>query len=174
MPPLSKLVLTALLSGLLFGSSVCAAPPPQARGKTVQFTYTVSVPTKLPDGSIKTTSRTEHRTIYISSAGRAFMRNARRNSANETDKVEQGPEGTSSSLQFSGNTLVGRVGDIVGAYQFTLRFDPSFQSCTADMIFGRAAGEAHHKWKSVGGRVLKSAGKGSVSTSCSVSSGNEL
>ena len=51
--------------------------PQQALGKTVTFNDTVSVPTKLPDGSIKPTSRTESRTIYISSAGRMFVRKTR-------------------------------------------------------------------------------------------------
>ena len=165
---------SAVILMLISVAANAAVVPPQAFGKTVAFTYTASTPTKLPDGSIRNTSRTETRTIYISSAGRIFMRNARRNSANSTDKSELGPEQTPGALRFANGAIVGAVRRISGAYQFTIKFDGSFQSCSAEMIFGRAAGEGVKKWKGVGGQVLEAAGKGSVSTSCSVTSGNGL
>ena len=68
----------------------------------------------------------------------------------------------------------GYVGLVSGAYQFSITFDAGFQSCNAKMIFGKASGESTRKWKSVGGETLESAGKGSVTTSCSVAAGNSL
>jgi len=156
------------------GAAYAAAVPPQALGKTITFSYAASVPTKQPDGNVRNTSRTETRTIYIGSAGRIFMRNARRNSANASEKIEQGPDQASKALQYANGPIVGTVAEITGAYQFSLKFDASFQTCSAEMIFGHAAGEARHKWKSVGGEVLEAVGNGSVSTSCSVASGNGL
>jgi hypothetical protein len=163
-----------LLLATTAGGAFAAAVPAQMFGKTVNFTYTVSIPTKLPNGNIQTTSRTETRTIYISSSGHVFMRNERRNSANKSEKIEQGPDQASGSVHYGNGALVGAVQHISGAYQFTIKFDSGFQSCNAEMIFGRAAGESHSKWKSVGGKILESAGKPSVSTSCSVASGNGL
>ena len=165
---------SAVILTLIPWAADAAAVPPQAFGKTVTFNYTASTPAKLPNGSVINTSRTETRTIYISSTGRIFMRNARRNSANATDRSEEGPEQSSGGLRFENGAIVGAVRRISGAYQFTIKFDASFQSCSAEMIFGRAEGEGVKKWKSVGGKVLEAAGKGSVSTSCSVASGNAL
>src|SRR5262249_16756566 len=141
----SPLVLV-LLVALNSSAAQAAALPPQALGKTITFTYTASIPTKLPNGTIKTTSRTETRTIYVSSAGRMFMRNSRHNSANASETVEQGPDKTGGSLRYADGTIVGTVGLVSGAYQFTIKFDPGFQTCNATMIFGRTAGEAHRKW----------------------------
>ena len=168
------LVSIPALAVLISGAAQAAALPPQALGKTVTFTYTASIPTKLPNGSIKTTSRTETRTIYISSAGRMFMRNSRHNSASASETIEQGPDKTSGSLRYADGAIIGTVMLVSGAYQFTIRLDPSFQSCNATMIFGSSAGEGRRKWKSVDGQMLEAAGKGSVSTSCSVAAGNSL
>lgn len=170
----SRLFLVSLVSAVSSGAAQAASLPSQALGKTVTFSYTASIPTKLPNGTIKTTSRTETRTIYISSAGRMFMRNSRHNSANASETVEQGPDRTSGTLRYADGAIVGAVGLVSGAYQFTIKFDSGFQTCSATMIFGRSAGETARKWTSVDGKMLEAAGKGSVSTSCSVAAGNSL
>jgi len=141
-------------------------------GKTITFTYTVSAPLKFPDGRVKVGTRTETRTIYVSSAGRLFVRNVRRNDAGATDQQERGPGG--GSARFSGNSIVGTIVRTSGAYQFTIKFDSAYQNCNAEMIFGRAAGERHTRFTSVGGVALEGAGQRSVSTSCSIASGNGL
>jgi hypothetical protein len=173
---IARLAIPALPLSLwvTIGIAHAASLPSQAFGKTVTFTYTVSIPTKLPNGNIRTTSRTETRTIYISSAGRMFLRNNRHNSANASETVEQGPDKTSGSLRYADGAIVGAVMMVSGAYQCKIALDAGFQSCNATMIFGKSAGETTRKWKSVGGEMLESAGKGSVTTSCSVATGNAL
>ena len=77
-------------------------------------------------------------------------------------------------MRFAGNSIVGTVVRVTGAYQFTIKFDSAYQNCNADLVFGLAAGEHRTLLKGVGGAVLEGAGKRSVSTGCSVTSGNGL
>jgi len=170
----SGAILGMVLLACVASSSVCAAAIPAAlQEKTITFTYTVSAPLRHPDGSVKVGTRSETRTIYISSAGRLFVRNVRRNSGGASDKSEQGPGGTG-SVRFAGNSIVGTIPRISGAYQFTIKFDSAYQGCSADLIFGRAAGEHETKFEGVSGKQLVGAGKRSVSTSCSIAGGNGL
>jgi hypothetical protein len=69
---------------------------------------------------------------------------------------------------------VGTIPRTSGAYQFTIKFGSAYQGCSADLIFGLVAGEQKTKFKGVGGKPLVGAGERSVSTSCSIASGNGL
>jgi hypothetical protein len=168
-------VLAAVVFLLYFAAPQARAAAPTALlGKTINFTYTVSAPLRFPDGRVKVGTRTETRTIYVSTAGRLFVRNVRRNNAGTADKNEQGPGDSGGSVRFAGNSIVGTIVRITDAYQFTIKFDSAYQSCNADLIFGHAAGEHRTLLRSVGGTVLEGAGKRSVSVSCSITSGNGL
>jgi len=169
-----SLAAVVLWSCLAIPSAQAAAVPAALSGKTITFTYTVSAPLKFPDGSVKVGTRTETRTIYVSTAGRLFVRNVRSNNAGATDSREQGPGGTGGSARFSGNSIVGTIARVTGAYQFTIRFDSAYQSCHANLIFGLAAGEHRTRFTTVSGKMVEGAGKRSVSTNCSIASGNGL
>jgi hypothetical protein len=171
-PFATPIIAIALAS--VIGVSAQAAAPSQLLGKTITFSYTVSAPLKHPDGSIKVGIRTETRIVYVSAAGRLFVRNMRRNNAGATDQSEQGPAQNAGSVRLAGNSIVGTVQRLSGAYQFTIKFDPGYQNCSAEMVFGLAEGERHTKFAGVGGVALEGAGRRSVSTSCSIASGNGL
>src|SRR6266478_1011397 len=154
-------------------TSHAASVPSGLLGKTINFAYTVSVPTKFPDGNIKTTTRSETRIIYVSTAGRIFMRNARRNSAGNSETLEAGPERATGELRYSDGVIIGTVANLSSAYQFSLTLDPSFQTCSAKMVFAGLEGQVR-KWNAIDGQVLEKAGKGSVAASCTVTAGNGL
>jgi len=150
-----------------------AAAPAALLGRTVTLSYSQSLPTKFPDGKVRTTTKSQTRTIYISSAGRVFMRTARRNNANESDTSESGPEQTAGSVHFSGDTLVGTIPGITGATQFVITFDGGFQSCNVRVVTGWPAG-SRHVWRGIGGQTLEAVGEMTTTASCSIAAGNRL
>jgi hypothetical protein len=154
-------------------SAAASAAPAGLLGKTVTLGYSQSVLTKFPDGAVKTTTKSQNRTIYISSTGRVFMRTTRRNNANESDLRESGPEQTAGSVRFAGDTLLGTVPGIVGATQFSIKFDAGFQSCSAQVVTGFPPG-SRHVWRGIGGQTLEAVGEMTTTANCSVAAGNGL
>jgi hypothetical protein len=150
--------------------STADAAPSQLLNKTVSVTTTVTIPARGSDGTISTRQRTVSRLIYISSQGRLFVKVSQRARRAATDR-EIGP-GDGGSWPFEGNRLVTTRGFISGANQLTISFDPSFQSCSADLVIGSESGKPR-VWKALNGETLTAAGKAEVSgVSCSIQEGN--
>jgi hypothetical protein len=157
-----------LLAGM-FGTAVQAAPP-QLLNKTIHVEMSVSVPARWPDGTERVQSRRIDRNIYVSSQGRLFQKVSRQ-AKGGADQKEFGPD-SGGGVHFAGNKLVGVVKVISGANMLTISFDPSFQSCTADMIVGSESGKAR-VWKGLNGVTFTATGKPQVSgVSCSIREGN--
>jgi hypothetical protein len=158
------------LALLVFGTAAQAAPA-QLFNKTVSVQMSISVPAKLPDGTEKVQSRRINRSIYISSQGRLFVKVIRQ-AKGGADEREIGPDG-GGNLHFVGDKLVGVVKMISGgANQMTISFDPSFQSCTADVIAGRESGK-ERVWKGLNGVTFRTTATPTVSgVSCSIREGN--
>lgn len=147
------------------------AAPPQLMNKTVNVSFTVSIPAKGSDGSTLTTSRQTSRQIYVSTQGRLFVKVVRRAGRNMQSR-EMGPGEGGSNFRFAGNKMIGVLPFASGASQLAISFDPSYQSCSADLIVGADSGRPI-VWKGLSGVMFTSTGRPSVSgLSCSISQGN--
>lgn len=166
---------TALL--LLVGASpAIAAAPAELLNKTVTVRYTVTIPGRGDDGSTVPGIRNAVRTIYISSAGRAFARVERADGSKGQfrEKKEAGPGERGNTLQFQGRRLVGNMPFISGASHMEIDFDSSGSGCTAALVVGRDAGRTI-RWRGVNGVNYTATGAASVSNvACSISAGNSL
>jgi hypothetical protein len=152
-----------------FGTAAHAAPP-QLLNKTIHVEMSISIPAKSPDGTERVQSRRIDRNIYVSSQGRLFQKVSRQ-AKGGADQKEFSPD-SGGGVHFAGNKLVGVVKVISGANMLTISFDPSFQSCTADMIVG-SEGDKPRVWKGLNGVTLTATGKPQVSgVSCSIRDGN--
>jgi hypothetical protein len=165
----------------LFFSGEAAAAPTQLYGKSVIISYTGTNNSR-PAGSnepFRPHSFSKQISVYISSAGRPFMRNsstAERAGSASLDQV--GASGTNqaggaSSVQFQGSSLVVVFAYEGGAAQIRADFDPSFTSCTANVIRGIATGRNTRITKGlVTGNVREVESSSSSSVSCSLRDGN--
>jgi hypothetical protein len=154
-----------------FGSAAQAAPA-QLYNKSITIDFSVTVPAKMPDGTAASPGRRVHRVIYISSQGRLFQKVSKVAKGGQM-QGESGPDsGGGGGMHFAGNTLVGFAQLISGANQVTISFDPSFTSCTVDVITGSEGGKAR-VWKGLNGVTFTATGKPMVSgNSCSIREGN--
>jgi len=110
--------------------------------------------------------------IYVSSAGRLFMRAIAKNGSNSIGR-DFGPNDARSgrgSFSFQGNKMVGVIPFDAGARQITATFDPSFSSCTASVIEGHSGGIIRRKGPN--GVMYEVSSGSTTSPSCSIQSGN--
>jgi hypothetical protein len=166
---LVRTIALCALTSLLAGAAQAA--PAELLNKSITVSYAVTIPGVKADGSQVVGSRAATRTIYISSAGRAFARVNRRD-GKDTQTKEAGPGDSANTVRFAGNKLVGVMKFPSGAAQMTVSFDPGGQSCSATIVMGREGGHAL-RWKGVDGAMREATGQATVSNvSCSISSGN--
>jgi hypothetical protein len=164
------LALASAAAAFSFCTTVDAAPF-QLLNKSITVSMSVTIPAKSMDGTLSTRQRSIQRKIYISSQGRLFVKTAMRARRGASDS-EAGPDDGGNNLHFVGNRLVGTRALISGANQLTISFDPSFQSCTADMVIGTESGKPR-VWKTLSGETVTATGKAVVSAvSCSIQEGN--
>jgi len=162
------------------------AAPTQLYGKTVTIAGS-ETRTFRPGGrdEIKTMNASNQYIVYVSEAGRLFVRSERaisrpgaKGSAG-SKTIDTAPGGTigvavSSAAQFSGNTLVITQRMVSGATRITVTFDPSFSSCTVTAQQGREGDKPmviHDRFSGENNVVL------SISTTwsgCSIQSGNQF
>ena len=155
---------------LVVCSSAARAAPPQLLNKSIHLEMTVTIPAKTQEGTSAMPQQRVSQIIYISSQGRLFQKIARRAKGGSEDSAH-GPD-SGGNLHFAGNNLVAVTRAISGANMMTISFDPSFQSCTADLIVG-ADGDKPRVFKGLNGQTLIGAGKPVVSAvSCTIQDGN--
>ena len=168
------MLLRSLIAAGLMVTGAALAPAPalaQATNKTVIVSFSVTVTAKDQAGHERTTSRNVTKTMYISSAGRVFVRNNRRAGKFGQDN-EKGPEATAGNFALHGNTMTGTLVFISGASRMVVTFAPDFQSCTAQVAMARESGKAF-TFKGLNGKILTATGPAVVSSpSCSVQTGN--
>ena len=158
--------------GLCAMAAPAEAAPQQLTNKTISVAFSVSIPARKADGTILTTNRQTSRQIYISSQGRLFVKVMRRVKGAAEDKEIAPGGGGGDNLRFVGDKIVGVLSLGSGASQLTISFDPSYQSCTANLIVGAQSGRPI-VWKGIDGHTYTATGKPSVSTpNCSISQGN--
>ncbi len=154
-----------------------AAAPAAALNKTITISFTATGTAKDPDGRVHAFNTSVVRMVYVSSAGRLFMRHAA-NSANRrlsTAGGDFGPEeqgaGRGGNFSFQGNRLVGVIPYAGGARQITATFDSGFSSCTASVIEGNS-GSGSFMRKGPGGVRREITNASTSAVSCAVQNGN--
>jgi hypothetical protein len=157
-------------------SPAVAAVPSAAMNKTITISFTAGGTAKDPDGRTHPFSTSVTRTVYVSSAGRLFMRHTA--TANTKGHESRGgdfdPSDTRAgkgSFSFQGDRLVGVIPYAGGARQITATFDGSFSSCTASVIEGNA-GSGSFMRKGPDGVVREISNATTSGVSCSIQSGN--
>jgi hypothetical protein len=150
------------------------AASPGLLDKTVTLTWNTSGTAKRADGSPPFSfSNHSSRVIYISSAGRTFTKVQLRGERGAMRESSRGPDdgGSKGSVSVQGNTLVGVDTFMSGARQYRVSFDPSFSSCTVEVIYARSGG-ADIKRKGPDGAMYEVSNVSTGSPGCSIQSGN--
>jgi hypothetical protein len=174
-----RVAAAATLFALAGGNAAAAGVPAGAMNKTITISFTASGTGKTPDGPPRPFSTSVTRTVYVSSAGRLFMRhNAIANVAGKGQKSRGGDfdpaaqsEGKGGSFSFQGDKLVGVLPYAGGARQISATFDANFSSCTASVIEGNA-GSGSFKRKGPDGVVREITNATTSGVTCSIQSGN--
>jgi hypothetical protein len=175
-------VSAAALAVLVVSSSfaLAAGAPSQLYNKTITISWTSSGTAKGADGRVINFSNTNTRTIYVSTAGRLFVRfnlnsnrrhsTGRSGEAGPTDKVNA--DGNARDIHFEGNRLVGTAAfNSGGARQFVATFDSGFSSCTASVVAGKS-GSGPMTMKGPDGAMYSVDRMESTGATCSIQSGN--
>ena len=127
------------------GLSYARAAPQQLLNKTIVFSFTNSETLREPDGRVISRQPSFSYTDYISSTGRIFQRSTRsagrqsRTAEKEPDKPRLGG-GEVHTNSFEGNKLVIMNGYAEGAVRMVVSFDPTFSTCTVDVVLGKQGG----------------------------------
>jgi hypothetical protein len=153
-------------------TAMAAGVPAGAMNKTVTVSFTATGNYKGTDGRTGAFNTHVTRTIYISSAGRLFMKHEATNRTGsrggefDPNDARRGK----GSFQFQGNRLVGVIPYAAGARQITVSFDGGFSSCTASVIEGHSGGVI--KRKGPNGAEYEITRGSTTAPSCSIQSGN--
>ncbi len=164
-----------------FGADVPAA----AMNKTITISFIATGTATDPDGTTHPFNTGVTRVIYISSAGRLFMRQSTKSVGGADQKNSSGRPSSSyaadfdpgdsrtgkGSFSFRGDKLVGVVPWGNGARQFVATFDNGFSSCRASVIEGNT-GSGWFMRMGPGGVVRRITNATATSPTCSIQSGN--
>lgn len=169
----------ATLAILSVSSVAASATPPQLHDKTISLSWSVSQSLKAPDGRIVNPSTSESRIIYVSSAGRLFIRSARNTAAisrsNDYAPGDRNRDDRSSQVsgwRFQGNQLVAMSAlSGSGGSRVQVSFDPSFSSCTLSVVFGRSGGQSI-RFRGIDGVNYEAISMSAGNPTCSIRSGN--
>jgi hypothetical protein len=138
--PLAALTLAVSLS---VGDAVAGPAPRELYNKTIVLGWNEQIQERTPDGRILQTALTHQGIVYISNAGRFFVRNTRSvgGQAAASKNFERGPDNmrsASGDLDFRGNQLVGT--GVVGGFarRVTVSFGAGFSSCSATAVYGNS------------------------------------
>jgi hypothetical protein len=166
--------------GALIVTPVQAAggAPEQLRNKTVTMSWTTSGTATGAGGKSRPFTNVNTRIVYISSAGRPFLRAQLSGTGNSgggghhSRSGERGPEDTSrGSVHFEGSRLIGVETFASGARQFIASFAAGYSSCTLAVIDAKA-GSAAIQRRGPDGAMYKIENATTGSPSCSIASGN--
>jgi hypothetical protein len=169
-------LVTATLSAAPLSAGLAAAPQ-QLYNKAIQINWTAQVTEHDADGKTVTPQLGASRTIYVSSAGRLFVRASRTNAKSGQSRgsdlapgATQNSAGEARGLRFEGNKLIGAVAFAQGAGRMIATFDPSYSSCTVDLTYGREAGGMRRQ--GVNGVMYTIDSISVTGQSCSIREGN--
>ena len=173
----------ATLAGALACLSTAAmaqGAPKQLYNKSITLSWAQSAAMKV-DGRVRPSGSTAYtRQIYVSGAGRLFVRATRDGGVTSTNrhtsKSESDPTANltpgGGGMRFQGNRLVGVLALASDAVQAAATFDPSFGSCTLEVIMGKSGG-GPIKMKLPDGAMGEAVSEVQISyPKCAISDGN--
>lgn len=161
----------------------CAAAgpaPPQLRNKSIITRFVLQVHQRAPDGRFANPAINVGYTVYVSSAGRSFIRQSRSINnpyftASRTSEAGPGQSQSGNSetreMQFSGGRLIGNAAFISGAARMQIGFDPAYTRCDVSVQFGKAGG-APIRWKGLDGVLYTVESVTTTGNTCAIQDGN--
>jgi hypothetical protein len=171
--------LTILLC-IATSDAALSAAPPQLRNKNITVNVGLQVVQRTADGRTVAPQTQVQYVIYVSNAGRAFVRGTRSInlpsfSAARTQEVAPGQNPSRDSetreMRFEGGKLIGSFAFISGARRAVVSFDPAYANCNASVVFGKAGGTPI-KWRGLDGQQLEVQSVNVTSQSCTIRDGN--
>jgi hypothetical protein len=124
------------ISLLLAVEAKAGSAPQQLHGKTITLSWAESGAYKRNGSSFPVTYSVK-RVIYVSQAGRAFIRGTTAGRNGGMTK-EAGPERTAGSVDFKSNTFVAYQVNRGIARRAVVTFDQAFTSCSAAVTVGKS------------------------------------
>jgi hypothetical protein len=128
---ISRLVRSSTLLALLWASAEAAASTPTLLyNKTILLSWSLDTVQRRPDGTIVSPRVDIERKIYVSTAGRLFVRTTTTagkgtRTTEMAPEENRTPEGMARQLRFEGRRLVGHREYHSGTGQMTIDFDPN-------------------------------------------------
>jgi hypothetical protein len=170
MPLLCATVLTIPFSAT---AAMAGAAPKQLYNKSIDIYWGENTSNKRDaDGVVVNTAGRLQRIVYISSAGRPFIRASGGGSYVNEKNREFGPDVAKGGTDFRGNQLVLTGHNMAVARQITINFDASFTSCTASVRAGKSG--ASPKWIGFDGAPYELLSISIGSATCSIRDGNAV
>ncbi len=163
-----------LAGAIVAGPALAGGAPAGLMNKTITMSWSTSGTGKRADGTTVSFSNINTRLVYVSSAGRPFLRmQVSGRKAARSGELAPGEGGGSrgASVNFQGDKLVGTESFASGARQYTAAFDPSFSSCSLSVIDAKASGAPIQR-RGPDGVMYEISSVSTGSPSCSVQSGN--
>jgi hypothetical protein len=163
----------AFLSTIWLSPASAAGAPAQLYNKTIDIFWGENTSNKrIADGVVVNTAGRLQLLVYISSAGRPFVRFTG-GSNYHSHTGEFGPEVAGGHVNFSGNTLVMAAASKTGvARRITVTFDSGFAGCTASVMGGKTG--ASPTWKGFDGAPYELLTINVGSATCSIKEGNAV
>ena len=115
--------------------------PPQLRNKTISVSYTSIATVMTPRGERRNSTTSVQRLIYVSTAGRFFVRASYNSRTSEAAPGDNTPGGGARDWIFSGGRIIGFGEKDAGAGRVIISFDRGYQSCSASVLYGKPRGQ---------------------------------
>ncbi len=162
------------LAPLLLANTFALGAPPQILNKTIEASWVVNVTLVAPNGRVVTRQVNQQRLIYISSAGRTFVKSSFSapygSGSAELAPGASTPKGGARDVRFEDGKLVllanldgGRAGRVV------IGFDATYSTCNIDVTIGRSSERTVVERRGMQFEILSHAVSGQ---SCTVRQGN--
>ena len=171
------LVSLALCLLSLSGQALAQGAPKQLYNKSILISWVQDETVREPNGRLVTPHVQGQRQVYISSAGRLFVKSSmdvRNRAFHASDLGHRAPNEASrpGALRFQGASLVGIFPYVSGARRIVVTFDANFTSCTLDVTFGKTGGQ-NIVWKRTGDKAIREiVSVRAVNQTCSIRDGN--
>ncbi len=165
---LARIAVTTTMAALTFNAAKAA--PQELLNKTVLVQWGEFLLEQAPDGHTIAPNLRHGRTIYISSAGRTFVKSQAMSRGVGREGTSGPASNSAGSWTFHGNTLLGTFENGAVARRVTVSFDGAGSSCNATVIVGKRG--THPKLTGVDGVTYELMQDNVGSVSCSITNGN--
>ena len=170
----SKGLIAAIALFLLAGANVAqAGPPSQLLGKSVVIDWTDTRSQRDGDNPEYHTVNGSHTlSVYISTAGRTFIRQVNRTRAGSGARDQAPGQNGSRTAVFEGQTMTVFGQTRGGAQRTVVHFEGGFTGCSATTGLGFQSGQTSVSISPITGRRVEMRSLTVTGTSCSVRNGN--